>query len=87
MKTPPSRQGKRWSKYRCKCNAPQPCFCICAEMEYEKPVTWEGLEQRGLEHLFSPGNPERLTLHSMPARRSNLFIDRVFTGDEFEIIP
>jgi len=79
-----SRQGKNWSKYRCRCGAPLQFYCVCTNIK-ERPVTWKELNKRALSPLFSRDSIERITLHSMPRMGSNLFVGRVFTGREFEL--
>lgn len=55
-------QGKRWSKYRCKCGAEAEYLCICGGVGSNVPeeVTLASQERRNLAALFSPDSEERV---------------------------
>jgi hypothetical protein len=61
MRTPLSRQGFTWSRYRCKCGAISAVFCLCGDISApEKRVTFEELEARNLSGLFSKDSADRI---------------------------
>ncbi len=57
-----SRQGKKWSKYRCICQAVNSSLCLCSDVGTNKQhrVTFKDLARRNLNGLFSQLSLDRI---------------------------